>query len=158
MGAAGSSAAEEPPDTAGWTAGVVRGEAPSGGTAVLIDVRTGRHAAFDRLVLEFGGLLPGYRVERGAGPLHECGSGRPVDLGTGAVVEIALAPAAAHDDDGHATVTDRDRSPGLPVIRRLRSICDFEGHVGWAVGVPRGTVYRVLELGGPSRLVVDFRR
>lgn len=129
------------------------GDAP---VATLVEVETGRHESFDRVVLEFdGATLPGYTVEYADGPVHQCGSGRPVSVEGDAVLRVRLEPARAHDEAGEATVADRTRAPGLPVLREATLICDFEAHVEWVLGLAGRRPYRVLELSGPTRLVVD---
>jgi hypothetical protein len=72
-------------------------------------------------------------------------------------LEIRFVPAQAHTDAGEPTVTDRDRQPGLPIVKQIVSTCDFEGHVTWVLGVSSPNRYRVLELAAPTRLVIDVR-
>lgn len=129
------------------------------GQATLVDVGTGAHAGFDRFVLQFrSGRLPGFTVEYASGPVHECGSGRPVEMDSEAVLTIVLRSAAAHDDGGNSTVASRALEPGLPVLASARLTCDFEGEVAWALGATARRPFRVLTLDGPPRLVVDLER
>ncbi len=155
---------QEPADSAldaagGWTAGIVEGEAPASGVAVQRDLRVAAHDDFDRMVLGFGeDAIPGYHIEYVDSPVHACGSGEEVDLPGAGWLSIRLTPAAAHDEQGHATVASRDLPVDLPVILRVRSTCDFEGIVTWVAAVRSPNEYRVLELEAPNRLVVDVRR
>ncbi len=143
------------PDT-GWTVG--RLESTHGAHAVQQELRTAQHDGFDRLVLDFGdGPLPGYRVEYIEAPVTACGSGEAVELPGAGWLSITLTPASAHDEEGRATVSNRDRVLDLPTILRVRSTCDFEGMVTWVAAVRVQRPFRVLELGGPARLVIDVR-
>ncbi len=72
-------------------------------------------------------------------------------------LSVRLEPARAHDDTGSATIVDRRRTPALPALKELTIICDFEAQVEWVLGLTARTPYRVMELSGPTRLVVDVR-
>src|SRR6266540_3194051 len=113
---------------------------------------------YDRVVFEFtGDSVPGYRVEYTTKPAQRCGSGDPVTVaGTGRLI-IRFEPAQAHDEHGSLSPTERHRVPGLPAVRELILICDFEGQVAWVLGVAAPSEYRVSELSSPARLVLDVR-
>lgn len=126
-------------------------------TVLLQAVRTARHDGYDRIVLEFDGAVPEYAVQYASPPLHQCGSGRPVELDSGAILQIELRGTNAHTEQGEPTVADRDRSPGLPVLEQARLTCDFEAVVEWVLGLDQRVPFRVLTLQDPPRLVVDLR-
>jgi len=111
-------------------------------------------------VFEFtggGDSVPGYRVEYATKPVQRCGSGDPVAVaGTGRLI-VRFEPAQAHDEHGNLTPAERHRAPELPAVRELTLICDFEGQVAWVLDVAAPSEYRVSELTGPARLVVDVR-
>jgi len=104
---------------------------------------------YDRVVFEFSGdSVPGYRVRYTTGPVQRCGSGDPVAVaGTGRLL-VRFEPAEAHEAQRHST-------PGLPAVRELTLICDFEGQVEWVLGIAAPSLYRVSELGAPARVVLD---
>ena len=113
---------------------------------------------YDRITFEFtGDSLPGYHVEYTSGPVRRCGSGDPVAVTGAAKLLVRLEPAQAHDERGNATLTERDRTLGLPAARDLKLVCDVEGQVEWVLGVAVAGPYRVSELAGPARLVLDVR-
>ena len=113
---------------------------------------------YDRVVFEFtGDSVPGYRVEYTKAPVQRCGSGDPVTVaGTGRLI-VRFQPAQAHDEHGSLTPAERHRAPGLPAVRELTLTCDFEGQVTWVFGIAAPSEYRVSELTGPARLVLDVR-
>ena len=128
-----------------------------------VETATGPSPGSDRVVFEFtGDSVPGYRVEYTTKPVQRCGSGDPVTVaGTGRLI-VRFEPAQAHDAPGSLAPvtlapTERHRTPGLPAVRELTLICDFEGQVAWILGIAARSEYRVSELTGPARLVLDVR-
>lgn len=139
-----------------WTTEPVEVEG-SGEPGRQVDLRTGRHDDFDRVVLIFSNHVPGYTVRFASDPLRQCGSGKEVRLEADHAVEVELRPARAHNERGRSTLAEREASPHLPELGSARVICDYEGTVTWALGVERRTAYRVFTLEGPARLVIDVR-
>lgn len=124
---------------------------------MLEEVRTGDHKRFDRIVFEFSSAeIPGYRVEYVDKPVS-CGSGEPVTVEGQATLVVQLVPAQAHNEQGKATVSERDIKPSLPTLKQAKLTCDFEGNVDWALGLSEKRAYRVLELANPARIVVDIK-
>jgi len=125
-----------------------------------VETGTGVSPGYDRVVFEFtggGDSVPGYRVEYTTKPVQRCGSGDPVTVaGTGRLI-VRFEPAQAHDEHASLVPAERHRMPGLPAVRELTLICDFEGQVAWVLGVAAPSEYRVSELTGPARLVLDVR-
>ncbi len=121
----------------------------------LVDVRTGRHEDFDRVVFEFTGATPGYRVEYVSPPITACGSGMTVTVAGGAFLRVRMSPAAAHDDAGETTFEPQELMPGLPSLVEVESSCDFEGTVTWVAGLSEEVDFNVFDLQAPFRVVVD---
>ena len=125
-----------------------------------VETGTGVSPGYDRVVFEFtggGDSVPGYRVEYTTKPVQRCGSGDPVTVAGAGRLIVRFEPAQAHDEHGSLAPAERHRVPGLPVVRELTLICDFEGQVAWVLGVAAPSEYRVSELTGPARLVLDVR-
>jgi hypothetical protein len=141
-----------------WTAGrreVVRDRA---GVATLRAVRLGVNEGFDRMVIEFAdGRQPGYLVEYVDRPVRQCGSGDPVQIAGDGWLRIRMRPARGHDDQGRATISDRHRTPRMPLIREMRFTCDFEADTEIVIGVGSPNRFRVFEQTDPARLVVDVQ-
>ena len=151
----GDSSAEEFEGIAGMT----EKKRPSLKPAILREVRTATHENFDRVVFEFeGNAVPGYHIEYVEKPVKDCGQGEPVSISGDGLLLVRLLPAQAHSESGVATIKARQLAPGLPLIKEMKIICDFEADVQWVVGVTAPNRYRVLELSNPARLVVDVRR
>lgn len=142
----------------GWTAGVTNRPRQSMATAVLREVRVGRHRGFGRVVWEFrGGGVPGYRIEYIDRPVRQCGSGHAVSLAGQGRLAVQLVPAQAHDNAGRATLESRERAPRFRTLRELKQTCDFEADATWVLGVASPHRYRVFDLAQSARLVVDIR-
>lgn len=121
----------------------------------LMDVRTGKHEDFDRVVFEFRDAVPGYRVEYISPPATECGSGFDVPVNGDAALQVQMSPAAAHNDAGESTFALQELSPGLPSILEVERTCDFEGILTWVVGLVEEADFSVFTLQEPARVVVD---
>lgn len=129
----------------------------------LTDVRSGRHACFDRLVIDIDRprLALSYDV-RYVGTVREDGSGRAVPLRGGADLQIVVR-TPAHDDDFRATYTPVDRrelvdTSGYRTFRQVAWAGSFEGQSTIGLGTRARLPFRVLALAGPgddARLVVD---
>ncbi|MBD3347006.1 MAG: hypothetical protein GF401_18280 [Chitinivibrionales bacterium] len=142
-----------------WTAGIISDSTgfPADTFSAITDVRTGRHEEFDRIVFEISGPgIPDYHIEYIDEPVRMCGSGNPLYLPGDGWLMIRFHSARMHTK-GSSTIEDRDRRLELPVILRLVATCDFENIVTWVAAVSSPNRYRVMELGNPSRLVVDIR-
>jgi hypothetical protein len=132
--------------------------AATAGSAGEVDgVRAGRHACFDRLVLDVHGDLDGYVVEYVDQVRHD-GSGEAVPLRGGARLQVtATAPATPTDaffrPDGSLVDVSRYRT-----FRQVAWAGSYEGQTTVGLGVRARLPFRVFILDGPgssSRLVVD---
>ncbi len=121
-----------------------------------VGMRTGRHEGYERVVFEFEAGVPGYHVEYIDKPVRACGSGDVVEIAGDGWLEVRLSPAAAHTDEGKATIGERQLTPKMNVILEVERTCDFEGIVTWVVGTASPNKYRVFELSDPPRLVLDI--
>ncbi|MCP3136364.1 AMIN-like domain-containing (lipo)protein [Pyxidicoccus xibeiensis] len=156
-----ATAADLPPENPKhreWTAGNIELKRRPSLPVTLRSVRAGQHADYDRVVFEFDGeQLPGYQLEYVDKPIVQCGSGDETPVAGQGWLQVRLTPARGHDDKGQATVAQREMKPKLPVIQELERICDFEAEVTWVLGNKSPNKYRVMELKGPTRLVVDVQ-
>jgi hypothetical protein len=140
------------------TSGIIDKKYQISGAALLTAVRTARQENFDRIVFEFQGPeMPGYHLEYIDKPVRACGSGHVVPLKGDGWLQIKFYPANAHTDEGQPTVKVREMSPNHPIVKELKSTCDFEAEVEWVAGVSSPNHYRILELKNPTRLAVDIK-
>ncbi len=126
----------------------------------LRDVRAGRHACYDRLVLDVAGHAPGYHVSY-VTTVRTDGKGDVVPLRGGARLRV-IARVPAYDDRGRATYTPADPAhlvdvTGYRTFRQVAWAGSFEGQTTLGLGVRARLPFRVFTLddGAHSRLVVD---
>ena len=129
--------------------------------AALADVRTGQHGCYDRVVFEFGPTavgtygLPPWSIAVANGFVGT--SGRQVPVDGNAFLSVRFSNASTVDPaTGKQTFTQTDIRPGLPLVRNVKLVEDFERVMIWGVGLERLGCAKVTELAGPVRLVVDL--
>jgi hypothetical protein len=128
--------------------------------ATLANVRSGRHACYDRLVIDLDGRADGYRVAYG--PVYAEGTGDRVPLRGAADLRIVVM-SPAYDDEGDPTyVPRRPREvvnvAGYRTFRQVAWAGSFEGQTTLGLGVRARLPFRTFVLPGPgdgSRLVID---
>jgi hypothetical protein len=126
----------------------------------ITDVRTGRHACFDRLVVDLRGRAPGYDV-RYVRNVYQDGSGFLVPLRGGAKIQIIVrAPAYDAYRTTYQPANKRELSnvAGYRTFRQVAYGGSFEGQTTIGLGVRARLPFRVFTLAGPgsnSRLVID---
>lgn len=126
----------------------------AGGPGTVTSVRLAHHDGYDRLVIAFAtsNAVPQYAVGRQASSTFDRdASGIRVNLEGSAGLKVVL-----HDSDIAAGVPS-DQKPGLPEIREVANIGNFEGYVSYGAGLRDQACIRVFQLSGPSRLVIDVQ-
>ncbi|MGC0327151.1 hypothetical protein RKD23_000141 [Streptomyces sp. SAI-170] len=133
------------------------------GTATPVtNVRTGRHACYDRMVIDIPGASRshlGYSV-RYVNHLYQDGSGRLIPVGGGAVLEVRVT-APSYDPDTGAPTYPAKAGRSLPGVnltgyrtfRDARFAGSFEGDTQLGLGVRARLPFRVLLVDG--HVVVD---
>lgn len=115
---------------------------------VLTGVRHGRHDRYDRVVFDFAGGTPAYRVEYA--PLVGVGTGDPIPMTGPADLRVTFAGVPS------TTVNMRTAiNPGYPTLKQVRFGGAFEGHILAGLGLADRVGFRVLRLSNPPRIAVD---
>ncbi|MBF6052188.1 hypothetical protein GO002_09795 [Streptomyces eurocidicus] len=128
----------------------------------LTDIRAGRHECYDRLVFDVptaDGRPVGYRVSY-VDKLLQDGSGEPVPVDGGAILEIRVAAPSYDPLSGKQTYPGRVGQPlrgvdvsGYRTFRDARYASSFEGDTQIGLGVRGRLPFRVFQWG--DRIVVD---
>jgi hypothetical protein len=133
----------------------------SSAQAQLVAVRTAHNPGFDRVVFEFGPStvgtygLPPYQINATSGFVGT--SGRQVPVDGNAFLAVRFSNASTVDPStGRQTFTNTDIHPGLPLVRHVKLIDDFERVMTWGLGLERLACGTISELASPVRLVVDL--
>ena len=134
----------------------------SGATqAPLTNIRTGRHACFDRMVVDVPGAGSGVGYTVGyVDRLYQDGSGRHIPVAGGAVLEVRVAAPSYDPETGAPTYPGRVARPlpgvdltGYRTFRDTRFAGSFEGDTQIGLGVRARLPFRVLRL--DDRVIVD---
>jgi hypothetical protein len=124
-------------------------------TAFVDAIRTGSHAGYDRVTVEFKNGRPvsvELRPQSGT-TFRQAPSGKPDTLaGTNGVLVIVRG------SDAHTAYAGlRDIKTKFPGLLEVRVIEDFEGQVSLGLGVSGKACYRASFLANPMRLVIDIQ-
>lgn len=132
-------------------------------TAVLDEVRIGRHDGFDRVVWEFRtGDRPRLWVEYVDEP-SEPGSGEPVEVAGATAIQVTASTATDYGAEVYAPDhqpydgPERVQGPRTERVTEAVALGDFEATMQWAVGVDAERPFRVEVLEDPLRVVLDVR-
>ncbi len=109
----------------------------------------------DRLVFEFTGTtVPGYEIKIAS--TFTAPSGQAVRVDGNAFFSVRVS-GQAHNTAGGRSYPQADPfRPGLPLIREVKQVEDFEGQVIFGIGLERLACPSVLTLLSPPRIVLDF--
>lgn len=126
-------------------------------SSLLTDIRAAHQSGSDRLVFEWSGpSVPQFEIKVAssfAGP-----SGLAVRVDGNAFFSVRMN-GQAHTNAVPATKSYPEPDPfrpGLPLIREVKSVEDFEGTVIFGLGLERLGCPTVLTLTSPTRIVLDF--
>jgi hypothetical protein len=135
---------------------------PGVAEGALTNLRAGRHACYDRVVIDVRGRSMAYNVRYVPAVSME-GSGAPVPLRGGAKLQVVVSPADS-DYEGHSTYHPANRRElvnvtGYRTLRQVAHAGSLEGQTTLGVGVRARLPFRTFTLAGPgsnSRLVIDI--
>ncbi|HVM27763.1 MAG TPA: hypothetical protein VM433_08825 [Mycobacteriales bacterium] len=122
----------------------------------VVDVRTGSHDGYDRVVFELGGDgTVGWTVQYTDDPRRQ-GSGEPVEVEGSATLAVTLGGVGYPFDTGVEEYSGPGRlTPGGPVLREVALGGVFEGYYDAFLGVAEDRPFRAFRMSDPQRLVVD---
>jgi hypothetical protein len=128
----------------------------AGVPATVSAVRASHHSGYDRLVFEFAasasGAVPAYQLTpQSSSHFTRDASGQPVTLQGSAGIRAVIRNTTV------GSGVPGDIKAGLPVIREVANIGDFERVTSYGIGLSSGACFRVSELSGPSRVVIDVQ-
>ncbi len=131
-------------------------DSSSAPTVAYIDaLRTGTHAGYDRLTVEFNNGQPAsidVRPQTGTS-FTNSPRGDQVTLAGKNGVLVVIHGADNHTSYGGST----DIKTGYASLAEVRQVEDFEGVVQLAMGVTGPPCYRAFVLNSPARLVIDIQ-
>ena len=132
--------------------------AKAGGTAgasgTLSSIRFAHHDGYDRLVFGFAtsNTMPEYQLTpQSSATFAQDASGRPVALQGAAGIRAVLR------NSDIVAGAPGDQKAGLPELREVANIGNFERVVSYGIGLNDAACFRVIELTSPTRLVIDVQ-
>ncbi len=137
----------------GCTASTIAGAQPVP-SALVSAVRTGSHPGYDRFVVEFSSV-PGRTsiTPQQHATFINSPKGDSVTLAGAAGLLVVIRGADAHTSFG-GPVSFKPSGATLLEVRRVE---DFEGYVGFGLGLAKSPCYRAFTLTSPYRLVIDVQ-
>lgn len=140
----------------GITWGSVADHVSGESTARTMNVRAGKHACYDRLVIDLKGKAKGYDI-RYVKAVYTEGQGKRIPLVGAADLRIIV------NTTGMSTYNPKNRSKavnvtGMRTFKQVAYLGSFEGQDSFGLGVRAHLPFRSFVLNGPgtgSRLVID---
>jgi hypothetical protein len=123
-------------------------------------IRIGAHDGFDRVVFEVGGKgTPGWDVHYVDSAVSP-GSGKPVPVRGGAVLQVSVTGAGYPYDTGVPEYAGKGplTADGTKAVTEVVFGGTFEGTTSAFIGTTARTPFRVYRLGSPTRIVVEVAR
>jgi hypothetical protein len=141
-----------------WTSNVVsRQNKESRKTPYLKEVRVAKNKGYDRVVFEFLGDIPRYRIEYINSPITNTAD-QEIKVSGKFFVSIILQLLPYPDDEKFPEAKIPKGKLSFPVISELQEIEWFEGDRPFVVGLKAKKPYRVQQLKNPARLVIYFKQ
>ncbi|MFD9125239.1 hypothetical protein [Kitasatospora sp. NPDC059571] len=146
----------------GWGS-LPKDAAGSGVQHSLVNIRTGQHPCYDRMVLDIPGTSPagpvGYHVRYVASFIQD-GSGKTIPVAGGAILEIVAIAPSYNSATGATTYPARAGQPlpgvnltGYRTFKDTKFGGSFEGQSQVGLGVRARLPFRVFQV--DDRLVID---
>jgi hypothetical protein len=125
--------------------------------AQLTGIRSAQHAAFDRVVFQFRGRVPGYDV-RYLPAVTQDPSDQPIPLQGRAFIRVVLRGASTSPGPGGGPVPSLvgTITPGFQSLKQVKAAGDFEHYLTFGIGLDDRVGFRVFTLTDPFRVVIDI--
>ena len=126
---------------------------------VGVDIRTGAHECYERIVIEFGGVgdVPGWWVEYVDDPVRLGESDEFVDIAGAATLQVRTG-AWMPDMEGTGYDGPTQVFPtNVTHVLELRQTENWEGISIWSIGLDARLPFTVDVLAEPVRLVIDVQ-
>ena len=124
-------------------------------SAYVDDVRTGTHAGYDRLTIQFqNGQPQSIQLQpQSNATFTRDGIGDMVQLAGSDGILVSIFSGDAHTAYSGPT----DIKTGYAGLLEVRVVGDFEGYVHFGLGLSKPACYRGFILTNPTRLVIDIQ-
>ncbi|MCE9621024.1 MAG: hypothetical protein K8R99_01630 [Actinomycetia bacterium] len=126
---------------------------------VGVDIRTGVHPCFERIVIELGGTgdFPGWTVQYVDDPVRLGESDNFVEIAGDATLQVVMRMWMPSMEGAGYTGPNQFVPESVFHILELRETENFEGICIWSIGLDAEYSFTVHVLQGPERLVIDVQ-
>lgn len=153
---AGSVEAIPSDDLGAFTCDLPIVEDPTVAIANIVDVRTGSHDGYDRVVVEFEQGTPELTLNRASPPFTQDASGAPIAVDGTSFLRLSMRGGTKQTDAGTSSYDGpTDLDPDLPDLVDLVEGGDFERQSTWYLGLSSEACVRVTLLDDPPRVAID---
>ena len=123
---------------------------------VLVDVRTGTHPGYDRVVLEFTGPgAPGWTASYAASAVRQ-GKGDPITVAGGSILDIVVS-GTAYPEGGTGGFPAGAQASSGTVVKEVFNDGTFEGLTHVVIGTTGQQPFRVYAAQNPPRVIIDVQ-
>lgn len=126
----------------------------------LLDVRTGAHTDFDRLVFDLSdGMLPNVTTSTSTSGEYILPNGNtmPLTIKGNSYLFIDMNPVQMSDDSGSPTFTSpTTQTVALPSLQGIQLTTFSEGEVEFGVSLGTYSRYEISHLTAPNREIIDI--
>ncbi|MFN2578156.1 MAG: hypothetical protein ABR607_10750 [Pyrinomonadaceae bacterium] len=140
---------------------VTRIHAPVTENPHIRTVRAAKQNNFDRVVFEFEGAIPNFRIEYLKSRIYESTAGRErLRLPGNVFLKINFFVITADERQMQLSKAKNFVPRGrlrMPAVQSVKDKEFFEGYYDFLMGLSSRKPYRVTELSNPFRLVIDFK-
>ena len=131
-------------------------EDPTVAIANIVDVRTGGHDGYDRVVFEFEQGTPELTLDRATPPFTQDASGEPIAVDGTSFLRLSMRGGTKQTDEGTSSYDGPTAfDPALPALVDLVEGGDFERQSTWYLGLTAEACVRVTLLDDPPRVAID---
>lgn len=142
-----------------WTTNATDMKKPVVGKIVLRKISAVSQGDFDRVVFEFeGNSLPSYSVkyEDDPGSFYES-DGELIEVAGNAFLHIGFRNTTAYYGSEWHEIATLEGLLNFPNLQEVVLSAASDGYAAYVLGLGSSSLYRVLELSDPTRLVVDIK-
>jgi len=144
-----------------WTTRPVARQHSAQQTPYVRSIRVAQHNDYDRVVFEFTGAMPNYNVEYLKSRFYEDEGGRHrIRIAGSAFIQVSLTQIPANDEQLKFSESKNYVPEGRlksPSVLQIEEAGLWEGNYDFLLGIRGRKPFRVSELDGPRRLVIDFK-
>ena|SRR5437879_6260885 len=141
-----------------WTMTAVSRAGNSEATISLKSVRVAKNDGYDRIVFEFTGGVPRYKIKYEKSGTFMTTGEEKIKVGGKYFIDINLQSLPYPESGSEPDIKIPKGNHKLQAFNEIKEIEWFEGVREFGIGLNSKHGFRVQQLSGPLRLVIDFKQ